>query len=223
MQDNVANRRSLLSVLRVEEEFTNRQVYRVACSAAIYLTCATFLLCVFYTYILNPTLNPGELGKPSLLSFPQDFRNQWHASADMRAALQIWFAGTLGMTAMFAIATGLVLSRKLAGPIYRLKTDMNKMKDGQDVFEIILRDGDELSDMTRILNETLATIENRHVERCGGGHSADLANDERMADLHAMRTHLDTLTTGPDHPEALTQWAARMRDLIDKAEPSSPS
>jgi methyl-accepting chemotaxis protein len=194
----------------------------VVCGASLYVVFATLFFCVFYTYILGPLLNPAQAGTPSLLSFPEDFRNQWRASAELRGALHVWIAGTLGMTAMFALATGLELSRKLAGPIHRLKCDLKRMEAGEEVFEITLRDNDELRDVAAILNQTLRAIEDRHVQRCSGT-SDNLAADERMAGLSALRAHLDALSTGPDSSGALTEWATRMRDLIDKAESASES
>ena len=221
MSDAVANRRSVLNSFRIEEDFTNRQIYRVVCAASIYMVFVTFLLCVFYTYILNP----AQIGKPSLLSFPGDFSEQWQASEQLRGALKVWVVGVMGMTATFAVATGLVLSRKLAGPIHRLKTDLSRMRDGDEVFEITLRDGDELQDVTEILNETLVAIANR-----GSGirteGTEDLAAQERVARLVAMRSHLDELsnaTNASDGSGTITTWAARMHDLIDKAEAAGRS
>lgn len=222
MAGQIANRRSILNSFRVEEDFTNRQIVRVICGASVYVVFVTFLLCVFYTYILGPLLNPAQAGTPSLLSFPEDFRNQWRASAELRGALHVWIAGTLGMTALFALATGLELSRKLAGPIHRLKCDLKRMEAGEEVFEITLRDNDELRDLAAILNQTLMTIENRHVRRCSGT-SDSLAADERMAGLSALRAHLEALSSGPDASRALSEWATRMRDLIDKVESGSAS
>lgn len=225
MAEQFSNRRSILNSFRVEEDFTNRQILRIVAAACLYVVFATFLLCVFYTYILNPALNPGQslLEKPSLLSFPRDFKNLWNASQELRGALQIWITGTMGMTAMFALATGLEMSRKLTGPIHRLKCDLNKMKDGSEVFTITLRDTDELRDVTAILNDTLQAIENRHVERCGGASQNLVSDEERMAGLSALRAHLDRLPTHLDPSDALTQWATHMQDLLDKTESASSS
>jgi hypothetical protein len=225
MAGKFGNRRSILNAFRVEEDFTNRQILRIVAAASLYVLFATFLLCVFYTYILNPAINPGQvlLADPSLLSFPRDFRNLWNASDELRGALQIWMTGTLGMTVMFALATGLEMSRKLTGPIHRLKSDLIKMRDGSDVFKITLRDTDELRDVTAILNETLMTLETRHVERCGGASQSLMTDEDRMADLAAMRTHLDTLAADSEAPDDLTEWTTRMRDLLDKAESSRTS
>lgn len=225
MAGKYGNRRSILNAFRVEEDFTNRQILRIVAAASLYVVFATFLLCVFYTYILNPAINPGQglLEQPSLLSFPRDFRNLWNASDELRGALQIWITGTMGMTVMFALATGLEMSRKLTGPIHRLKADLNKMKDGADVFTITLRDTDELRDVTAILNDTLKMLETRHVERCGGASQNLVADEERMASLSAMRAHLDTLSSDPDSSGVTTEWTERMRDLLDKAESTSTS
>ncbi len=223
MARQFANRRSILNAFRVEEDFTNRQILRIVGAASIYVVFATFLLCVFYTYILNPALYPGQalLERPTLLSFPRDFQNLWSSSGELRGALQIWLTGTVGMTALFALATGLEMSRKLTGPIHRLKSDLNKMKDGADVFTIILRDTDELRDVTAILNETLVAIENRHVDRCGGASQNLVSDEQRMAGLAALRAHLETLPTDSEPSAGLSEWATCMRDLLDKAESAS--
>ncbi len=218
MAEKIANRRSVLNSFRIEEDFTNRQILRVVCAASLYVAFVTLLLCVFYTYVLNPT----QIGKPSLLSFPADFRSQWHGSAALRGALQIWIIGMLGMTATFAIATGLVLIKKLAGPIHRLKSDLRRMRDGADVFAITLRDRDELQDVAEVLNETLVAIETRHGERCSGLES-ELRADERSSSLSAMRGHLASLPSDPASSGDLNAWATRMQDLIDKAESESAS
>lgn len=211
------DRRSFFGSFKVEEDFTNRQIMRVVCAAVLYMVFATFLLGVFYTYVMNPAPNLVYSEPPSLFSFPQDFLNQWRGTAEIRSAIQIWIAGTLGMTMMFAIATGVVLSRKLAGPIHRLKSDLTRMKDGAHVFAITLRDNDELRDLAQLVNETLLAIEQR-----SQGHNAaagdDLQVEQTMSDLTAIRTHLDSLPGETVAGAALDAWSSRMRDLVEKAE-----
>jgi hypothetical protein len=94
------------------------------------------------------------------------------------------------------------------------------MKDGADVFTIVLRDTDELRDVTAILNDALRAIENRHGERCGDASQNLATDEERMAGLSAMRTHLDAFPSDADSSDALGEWTARMSDLLEKAESS---
>lgn len=227
MSNSSENRRSFLNSFRVEEDFTNRQIVRVVCAALVYMVFATFMLCLFFTYNVNPTLNPSietaQLGKPSLLSFPQDFQNQWAASEQLRGAVKVWITGTLGMTAIFAVAVGLVLSRKLAGPIYHLKKDLLRMQNGEAVFPIILRDGDELRDVADVLNETLAAIESRHVEQCASGTTGQMVSEETIANIAAMKAQLRSLPSLVEPSEQLTSWAAQMSDMLDKAESGQAS
>ncbi len=215
MDSTNKNRRSALKSLRVEEEFTNRQLLRVLGAASIYIFFATFLFCVFYVYVLNP----AQIGKPSLLSFTEDLRTQWVASAELRGALQIWIATMVGMTACFAVGTGLVLSKKLAGPIHRLKTDLSRMRDGADIFPITLRDGDELQDLTDILNETLCAVDNRSGGR-GSAAREQLVDEGRLAAIASLQAHLEVLPGTEDHGSALHDWSLRMQDLISKIEAS---
>ncbi len=219
--ENSADRRSIFGPFKVEVDFTNRQIMRVVCASMVYTAFATFLLGVFYTYVLNPAPVLEYNSPPSLLSFPSDFANQWSGSGDLRTAIQIWIAGTLGMTTLFAIATGVVLSRKIAGPLHRLKSDLGRMKSEGRVFDITLRDGDELMDLAGLLNETLVSVSGTGAPAGATSQGArELVDEDRMAGLSAVRTHLATLPLADAAQADRDAWSTRMDELLDKAEAS---
>lgn len=209
-------RRSFWNSIRIEEEFTNRQIFRILAAASIYIVCATFLLCVFYVYVLHPS----GIGKPSLLNFASDFRARWTASPELGSALRVWLVSMGGMSALFALATGLVVSKKLAGPIYRIKMELAKMTASGEAKPITLRENDELVDVADAIN--------RAIERLTTGANAELASrpsyegDEHAAGFATLRQHLaefESLRQTPIDAEALASWATRMNDLLDKADP----
>ncbi len=84
-QDGV-DRRSIFGPFKVEVDFTNRQIIRVVCASMAYAAFATFLLGVFYTYVLKPAPILEYNSPPSLFSFPSDFANQRSGSGELRTA-----------------------------------------------------------------------------------------------------------------------------------------
>lgn len=96
------------------------------------------------------------------------------------------------------------------------------MKGGKEVFPIILRDGDELGDVTDILNETLVVIQDRHLQQCRVG-SREYGADVMLAGLSALRAQLEALPTSGQSPPTLADWAADMSGLIDKLESEATS
>jgi hypothetical protein len=206
-------RRSFWNSIRVEEEFTNRQIYRVFTAASIYIVCATFLLCVFYVYVLHPS----GIGKPSLLNFVADFRARWQSSPELGSALRVWLVSMGGMSALFAIATGMVVSKKLAGPIYRLKTDLTKMAETGEVKPIVLRENDELMDVADAVNAALAKLSMGSSTATEGRAGFD--NEQLAAHVATMRAHVKRLDEVKQDADGLEGWATRMSDLLDKADP----
>ncbi len=221
--ESSADRRSIFGPFKVEVDFTNRQIMRVVWASLAYTVFATFLLGVFYTYVLNPAPVLEYDSPPSLFSFPSDFANQWSASGDLRAAVQVWIAGTLGMTALFAIATGVVLSRKIAGPLHRVKSDLRRMKEEGRTFDITLRDGDELMDMVALLNETLSTFGGAQAPSSSDASTRgarELADEDRMSNVAALRAHLATMPGESSSQADREAWSSRMTELLDKTEAS---
>ncbi len=217
MARNMRTRRSFWNSIRVEQDFTNRQILRVFAAASIYIVCATFLLCVFYVYVLHPS----SFGKPSLLNFVGDFQARWNASPELGSALRVWLVSMGGMSALFAVATGMVVSRKLAGPIYRIKTDLKQVAETGEVKRIILRKGGELHDVVDAINtamDTLATGSVVDSQAHAGFDKETMA--AHVGSLRAQVAQLGEIKQAAMDPESLERWATRMNDLLDKADPA---
>jgi signal transduction histidine kinase len=53
---------------------------------------------------------------------------------------------------------GLVLTHRIAGPMYRLRTELSKMLQGKEISKIQFRKDDEFQDLSQLINQL--------VERC---------------------------------------------------------
>jgi methyl-accepting chemotaxis protein len=214
-----ANRRSIWNSLRVEEDFTTRQIVRVIGFAGIYTGLATGLVCVFYLYVLNP----APVGVSSVAALVGDIGVRWQGAPELRGALGIWLLGMVGMSGLFAMATGIVFSRRLAGPLHHLKRDLTRIAEGGEVRPIQLREGDEMQDLADVIHAALLSVQQRRGDSELTAVRAE-QNAERLAEcVDLLRLHLGRLDAfhfrGSDEL-AVGTWAEGMRTLLDKAERS---
>jgi len=202
----------------VEEEFTTRQILRVIGFAGVYMCLATVLVCLFYLYVLHPS----PVGASSPFAVAADLAVRWDASPELRGAVGIWLLGMVAMSGLFAIATGVVFSRRLAGPLHRLKSDLAAIAAGGELRPISLREGDELQDLAEVTNAALSSLEERsRVVRAPIPSEQEV---ERLdVFLSSMRSHvarLEALTLSGTTAAAVESWLVGMHDLLEKVERS---
>ena len=65
------------------------------------------------------------------------------------------------------IAWSLIISNKMAGPIYRLENDLTKFLDGEKSIKFSFREGDDLFYLSNLLNRLIEKIQD--LERSGQG------------------------------------------------------
>lgn len=89
-------------------------------------------------YIANSQLSPSAMAR--------DF-------ADLTSTLLI----RLGFIVVFMVATfmalGFILTHRIAGPMYRLRTELKKAVQGERVGKIQFRKDDEFQDLPELINE----------------------------------------------------------------------
>ena len=71
---------------------------------------------------------------------------------------------TLALLVPFTLAIGVVLTHRVAGPLYRFEQFLNAVKVGEHPEPCRLRKGDELWDFCELLNEVTEPLRNGSVE-----------------------------------------------------------
>lgn len=64
----------------------------------------------------------------------------------------------LGVLVPVTIGVGLVLTHRIAGPIYRFESYLRSIVAGEQIGRCKVRDGDELQDFCELLNEAVSTL-----------------------------------------------------------------
>ena len=84
---------------------------------------------------------------------------------DYIGSLQLYTAVVVGaVLALHIVAVvllGLIMSLKVAGPVYRLKKTMSEVAKGNINMRVSLRDGDQFTDMADRFNEMMDTLSAR--------------------------------------------------------------
>lgn len=193
MWNRSKNRRSLRRSLEVEQDFKQRQLMWVLGFAVVYVVLSSLVLGAFYVQLLHAAV----VGAPPLSFGLEDSLEMWNQLPGLRYAVTLWATALTGLSVFFATAVGLIWTHKTGGPIYRFKTALARLRDGQAVEKITLRRGDEFQDLAVALNETLESVEARE-------------RDLRLR-LHASET-----------PEGLDQLCAAQRAIRERVTSFDP-
>lgn len=198
------DRRRWWNSFAIEQNFKQRQLVRVLGFSAAYVAISTVAVAVFYQRLVAPMaaeLPPDALQPPGLAQ-----------------AVGVWATLMMGLSALFATATGLYFGHKLAGPLYRFKTELRRIADGKPVRRITLRAGDEFHDVADALNDAL-----ERVERAEGALVEQLESDRDIdavrASHEALIRGLDALDTRvlPDDDRARVEgWREELRAVATK-------
>jgi signal transduction histidine kinase len=130
----------------VDKKFQNRFIIRffflVSAAAVISLAIVYFFSGQTYTTVFR------------------DFRLEVVSTADF--ILPLLITSTLVVTATVGLATVFVaftISHRIAGPAYRLRQDLMRLKEGYLAQRFRLRDGDELIPLSELLEETARKLQ----------------------------------------------------------------
>ncbi len=203
------NRRKMANVLRVEPDFKRRQMARVLAFAGMYVALSTLVLGFFYVHILHPDV---VTSRPFYLDI-SDTGSLWRRFPGLRTTVLIWATCMTGLSSIFAAAVGLHFSHKLAGPLYRFKSELLRIVDGDAFRPIVLRNGDDFQDIADALNKALVKLESR--ARDAETQPLVEAELDLYRDAHAaMERQIDRFDIDR-LPSLPADEAARLRELID--------
>ena len=88
---------------------------------------------------------------------------------------------TFALLVPFTLAIGVVLTHRVAGPLYRFEQFLNAVKVGEHPEPCRLRKGDELWDFCELLNEVTEPLRNGSVEL----PKAEKAEDQEPAEVES--------------------------------------
>ncbi len=71
------------------------------------------------------------------------------------ATLNLIFIASSSIIMIFSAIYGLVLSNKIAGPIYRIQKDLERLREGQSIDRIHVRKDDYFQELAVIINRIL--------------------------------------------------------------------
>ena len=197
-------RRSWWSYFTIEQSFKQRQIFRLLALTALNVTVSTIAFVGFMDYELTAL----QGGLPFL---------DGPAPSLIRIGI-VWAALMAGTGGLFALLTGLLMTHRMAGPIYSFKLELKRIEEGQAPRKIGVRRGDEFQDVAEALNGALDALGARSR---GVAEFGELALDlERTRATHleilAGLEDLDTSAFSDSDRERLEAWRERMRTLRTK-------
>lgn len=187
MKDKPDNRR-WYGFTRVENALQIRHVSRVILCAAIYVVISSVLFVAFYVDRIGP----------------------WAGEA--RTLTLGWVLSMAGMSALFALLVGVYVTRRIAGPIHRIKSDLLRFLQGDESVRIRLRGRDEMTDVADLINLALQA-------RTGSeGPEASSATSALRAELRKIVEEI----RAPDRPssETLEDLGERLELLATREGPA---
>ena len=200
------DRRSVwTSLFQIEEGFKQRQIVRLVLLVIVNVTVATIAFVAYQHYELS-TLN--------------DYSPIFHdpaAPSLIRIAI-VWISLMAATSGLFALLTGLFMTHRMAGPIYKFKAELERIEAGHAPRPIHLRKGDEFQDVAEALTRALETLWSRARSVAQSGElSLDLerilsAHDEIMAGLAGI--DVDLLADADR--SRVEAWRQQMRALRTK-------
>jgi len=191
----------------IEQSFKQRALVRVLGLTLVYVGISTVVVATFYQQMILPFAGLADprigIGPPNLAR-----------------AVTVWATLMMGMSALFATATGLYFGHKLAGPIYRFKIELGRIADGRPVRPIVLRKGDEFHDVADALNRALDRIERAESALTDTLHeqqSLDVVREVHLAMLEGLG-QIDVSGLGEADQRRLETWRERLDQLRPKLE-----
>ncbi|MFQ5416617.1 MAG: hypothetical protein ACE5FL_06135 [Myxococcota bacterium] len=176
-------RRSLWRVFEIEEAFKQRQILRLLALTALNVAVSTAAFIAFQNHEINALRQAafayGESTAPSLV----------------RIAI-VWVSLMAATGGLFALLTGLLMTQRMAGPIYKFKDELGRIAAGNAPRPIHLRGRDEFHDVADALNAALETLWSRAEHPVQSGEIAlDL---EQIRSVHdEILRGLESLDTSP--------------------------
>jgi len=157
------------------------------------------LLNVGYLFMLALTFGVVVLWPLVKASRDPDASELARASAarDLTATLSIMWPGVLAMVALYATHQ-VVLTHRLAGPLYRIRVTMVGMARGVFPAQIRLRKNDMLNEEAAVLNQLLSNLRE---------HVSTVRNEQER-----MQTALEALDKRPEDSAA----KAELRDAVSE-------
>ena len=199
------NRRRWWNSFAIEQGFKQRQLLRVFAFTTAYVAISSVAVGVFYSALMGPLMAadlPLGAGRP----------------LGVGQAVTVWATLMMGLSALFATTTGLYFGHKLAGPIYRFKTELRRIAEGKPVRRIVLREGDEFHDVADVLNAALERVERAEsalVDRLEGEQTVEMVREAHAA-LLAGLDELDTRGLADADRDRVEAWRERLRALAPK-------
>ena len=81
--------------------------------------------------------------------------------AEEKITMHYLFLGTSLVVTLILVVGGLILSNKVAGPIYRLNKHMNQISDGEIDRPVNFRKGDFFPELAVAFNRVLAKLKSK--------------------------------------------------------------
>lgn len=132
------------------------------------------------------------MNNPSLADEDAAYFENMAAAEDRKVALSI--LGGIGVMILLLGLTGIVITHKMAGPIYKMKRLLREVADGDLSIKPGLRKGDEFQDLSEVFSEMVLTLREQQAEEIAdldaaieGARSAGLkgADLQGLTDLRA--------------------------------------
>ena len=130
------------------------------------------------------------------------------ATAFLTLHYRVWLPVIVALLCL--IIHSLIVSHRIAGPLYQFRTLFTRMKEGDLTVRARLRRGDYLASEAQIINEMSASLERRFVEMQRNGLDLCAGLDSLKRELAAERPTAAVLTL----IEILDSRADRFRQLI---------
>jgi len=123
----------------------------------------------------------------------------------------------LALSALFATSVGLHFTHKLAGPLYRFKSEFERLAEGKSIRPIVLRAGDDFQDCAAAMNRALS-----HIAEQKQLPNADFEEIERHREtnrvLRETLDRFDSSAMGPEDRAVAERLRTDISELLAKVD-----
>jgi methyl-accepting chemotaxis protein len=203
-------RRSVWSVFEVEEGFKHRQIMRLLALTVVNVTISTVAFIAYQNYEMNALRDFGLILEDA-------------AAPGLVRIVIAWAAFMAATCGLFALLVGILMTHRMAGPIYKFKQELQRIEAGHAPRPIILRKRDEFHDVAEALTRALETLWSR-VGGVAQSDAAELALDlDRIRSAHeeilAGLEGLDVELLADGDRSRVEAWRRQLRTLRSKLGP----
>lgn len=197
-------RRKLKNMLVIEQDWKLLQLARVVGFSLTFVAISTTLLAYFGAYLIHLGMDSG----PSRFDVGSALEIM-STSGGLQLAVSAWATAMTSISLLYSMVVGVHMGHRLAGPIYRIKTDLGQIAQDGEYRTIALRKNDDFREVVASINAAFVAVEAR-----GGSDWDGDAERKQLQALREGRDEASRIIEGVDRSALSSEDAERLGEAL---------